>query len=166
MIENGSEYFVFIKRATDPNWMTVACLVSNELQIEADPIATSSGCDGAFANHRTGIRSFTISASGYAIDDGLQESQVSHNALFDLAVNGNPFDIKIAKIGSLYVRQGRVTIVSYTENQTINQAFSFNVTFKGKGKINGNFLKYLADNFGKYIVPSTGEKIVVEVHGN
>ncbi|MCW8309904.1 hypothetical protein K7A41_01565 [Sphingobacterium sp. InxBP1] len=166
MIENGSEYLVFIKRAGDDNWKTIACLVANELQIEAETIETSSECDGKYSNHRNSKISFTISAQGYAIDDGLEASQVSHNALFDLSVSGEPFDIKIAKIGSLYARQGRVTIVSYTENQTMNEAFSFSVTFKGKGKINGNFLKYLADNFGKYIVPSTGEKIIVEVHGN
>lgn len=166
MIENGSEYFVFIKRSSDTNWMTVACLTTNDLQVQSDVIETSSGCDGDWANHRNTKRSFTISASGYAISDSLEESQVSHEVLFKLSVTGEPFNIKIAKLGSLYVRQGVVTITDYNENQTMNQAFSFNVTFRGKGKINGGFYKYLADTFGKYIVPSTGEKIVVEVHGN
>lgn len=167
MFEKGNDYLVFIKRKNDTNWRTVACIISNELGVSSEVVDISSGCGGNVSDHFNGKTTFTIDANGLAISDNLQPSQVSHEILFALASSGEPFAIKIAKVGSLYVREGVVTIVDYRENQTVNEFFGFSVTFRAKGRINGGFLKFLADTNGSFIVTSDDKKIVVDVrNGN
>lgn len=166
MFEKGNDYLVFIKRDSDTDWMVVACIVSNELGISSEVIGTSSGCNGNWSNPVVKKKSYSIDISGVAISNDLLPSQISHEALYDLAVSGEPFSIRVAKVGGLYVREGRVIISYYRENQTVNQPFSFTATLLGKGKINGQFFKYLSDKFSKYITPMEGEKIIVTSHGN
>lgn len=166
MIESGNDYLVFIKRDTDAEWRVVACIIANEWGVSTDLIETSSRCDGNWSNPVSGKKSFSVDINGLAISDSLKPSQISHEILFDLAVSGEAFDIKIAKVGTLYIREGRVVIQDYRENQTVWQPFSFSATLAGKGKINGRFLKYLAETFGRYVTPTTGEKIIVRSDGN
>jgi len=167
MFERGNDYLVFIKRDSDEDWRTIACVVSNELGISSDIIETSSGCDGDWGNHINGKKIFSVDINGVAISKDLNPSQISHEILFDLAVSGDPFNIKIAKVGSLYIREGRVTITDYRENQTVWQPFSFSATLRGKGRIAGRFLKYLAESVGGKLVTTGEDKlIVVNTRGN
>lgn len=166
MFERGNDYLVFIKRDTEEDWRVVACIVSNELNISSEVIETSSRCDGNWANHVNGKKSYSIDISGVAISNTLEPSQISHEILYELSVSGEPFGIRVSKVGDLYIREGRVTITDYKENQTVWQPFSFSATLLGKGKIQGRFFKYLADNLARYITPENGDKIIVKSYGN
>lgn len=167
MFEIGNDYLVFIKRTVDADWRVVACIVSNELGISSEVIETSSGCEGNWGNHVNGKKTFSIDINGVAISNELRPSSISHEILYELAVSGEAFSVRVAKVGDLYVREGWVTITDYRENQTAWQPFSFSATLKGKGKIQGRFFKYLAESIsGKYVTPDDGRKIIVRTSGN
>lgn len=166
MFEIGNDYLVFIKRTIDTDWRVVACIVSNELGISSEVIETSSGCEGNWGNHVNGKKTFSVDINGVAISNDLKPSSISHEILYELAVSGEAFSVRVAKVGDLYVREGRVTITDYRENQTAWQPFSFSATLKGKGKIQGRFFKYLADNIARYITPENEDKIIVKSYGN
>ena len=163
--ELGNDYLVFIKRSTDVSWLTVACITSNDITISNDIIETSSGMDPDWANHVSGKKSFTIQANGIAISDGLEPSQASYEVLFDLSVSGEHFGIRIAKVGTSYAREGKVTITEYSESQSMNEPFSFSATFLGKGKVGKHpiedYVTYLTDESGRLILINEDDFIAV-----
>lgn len=130
--ENGKDYLLFIK--PEATWLTVACITTNGFEGTTDTIDGSSKCSDGWSGGAAGNKSWTMNADGNAIDAGLLPSEASFKALFDLWKSGETVPIKIAKVGSTYVRYGEAYISSYSETQGNNEPFTFSATFQGVGE--------------------------------
>ncbi|WP_254526990.1 MULTISPECIES: phage tail tube protein [unclassified Sphingobacterium] len=132
-MQNGKEYLLFVKRAADETWKTIACLSSNGVSRGADAITSSTKCSDGFQESKSGEKNWSFSGEGNAVDDTLQASEVSLNDLKDMWASGEDAEWKMAKVGSTEVDYGFGWISQLDSTAGNNEAYTFSLTVQGTG---------------------------------
>lgn len=144
---NGNEYIVLIDSTTAVTeaaplaYRPVMCMSSNGFSGTTDSIETSDKCSGGFADPLPGTSSWEITGTGNAIDETLEASADSYQALFELWQSKQVFWVKMANTtdgtGAAVIREGIGFISSYSETADTDTPYTFDFTITGKGEVNG-----------------------------
>lgn len=143
---NGNDYIVFIDdttsgdAATGAAYRPVACMTTSGVSGSRNVIEVTDKCDDEFSDALPGKATNTITGAGNAVDETLNPSQDSYQTIMDLYQEGKMFWMKIAnkspEVGTVVIREGYGFITDYNETQDTDTPYTFDFTFRAKGKLN------------------------------
>lgn len=164
---NGSAYILLIdtvtpltsSRGTFSNYRPVACGISNGFNMDIEGISTRNKTDGGYDNSQSGYLSWGFDMDGFAI--GLKNAdkllKANFNEIAELAKSKRIFFLKWEDAETSVTREGKVRISSYKETASLEEPYSFTVSFVGIGE------PYLSENIIKTVLATNpGENVLIE----
>lgn len=167
---NGTDYLLFIdlvtplanSRGTLANYRLIACGTSNGFSMDIEGISTRNKCDGGYDSSQSGYLSWGMDMDGFAV--GLKNSEkilkANFNEIAELAKSKRIFWLKWEDSQTSVTREGKVRISSYRETASMEDPYSFTVSFVGIGE------PYLAENIIKTVLATTPAQNVLLQSGN
>lgn len=123
---------------TEQNYVTVACEVSHEIEINKNTNAVSNKCSGGWRRTSDGTKEWSAQGEYHAINPDGGSSMVSYAQMQALAASDVEFWLRRGLVDSgsgafLPVFEGVVKAVNFRATADSENPLSFTVQFEGQG---------------------------------
>lgn len=156
---NGTAYILAVdltsSLSTRPinggDYRVIACGISNGFNMDIEGITTRNKDDGGYDTSQSGYLSWGMDMDGFAV--GLKNSErilkANFNEMAQLAKEKRIFWLKWEDSQTSVTREGKVRISSYRETASLEEPYSFTISFVGVGE------PYLSENIIKTVLATT-----------
>lgn len=126
------------KKVDGAEWREVGCSTGDTFTLNRNVDNGQTKCKSDWAEDEISDGDWSVQQQGEAIvidESGTPvPSEASIQLLSQLALTGEIFEVKMAKVDGSYYRGGDAILTAYTETANATGAMTYNATFKGQGE--------------------------------